>query len=139
MKKIVLGILITLSILNAWEINTHRAIDRKAIENSKNLKSFISNSGIKNTNYAKEKFEGYHKDYRGDYTYIDYVTNGETNGISNKFWKQIFSNARYKSLIEAGAILEDAQWPHASSLFDWQDRADGRFVNHFYDAQGGLV
>jgi len=139
MKKIILLILATTINVFSWEINTHRAIERKAIEKSENLQTFVKNSGIQNIDYSGEKFEGYHKDYRGDYTYTDYVTNGELNGVSDKRWKQIFPNGKpsYQKLIEAGSILEDAQWPHASSLFDWQDRADGRFVNHFYDAQNG--
>jgi hypothetical protein len=40
-------------------------------------------------------------------------------------------------MIEAGSILEDAQWPHPASMADILDRADGRFVNHFYDSQNG--
>ena len=141
MKKLTLGIFVIVCWLNAWEINTHRAIDRKAIEKSENLQTFVKNSGIQNIDYSGEKFEGYHKDYRGDYTYTDYVTNGELNGVSDKRWKQIFPNGKpsYQKLIEAGAILEDAQWPHPEGMDSLLDSADGRFVNHFYDAQGGLV
>jgi hypothetical protein len=112
----------------SWEINTHRAIDREAIKKSSNLQSFIDNSNINLQNYPNEKFEGYTKIFSENYTYLDYVTNGETIGISNENWKQIFSNSKAKSLIEAGAILEDALWPN--SLI-------GRYLNHFYDAQNG--
>ena len=41
-------------------------------------------------------------------------------------------------MIEAGAILEDAQWPHWLSpgwQYDYLGMADGRFLNHFYDGQ----
>ena len=115
-----------------WEINTHRAIEREAIKQSVNLQTFTTNAGIKNETYTSEKFEGY-----GNYTYFNYVTNGETNGISTKEWQQTFGNTKYEDLIEAGSILEDAQWPHPAGTLDLYDRADGRFVNHFYDAQNG--
>ena len=125
--------------ISAWEINTHRAIERKAIEQSENLKTFVHNADINNANYLNERFEGYHKNYLGDYSYIDYVLNGEENGISDNKWNQKFNsyNINYQALIEAGSILEDAQWPHSPHTLDLADRADGRFVNHFYDAQNG--
>jgi len=142
MKKVINLILMITITVSAWEINTHRAIDRKAIENSDNLKSFINNSGIKNQNYKNEKFEGYSKSYyAGDYSYIDYVLNGEENGISDNKWNQIFNiyNVNYQDLIESGAILEDAQWSHFldGGTYNYWDKAHGRFVNHFYDAQNG--
>jgi len=132
MKKIFLIIIMVVNIYG-WEINTHRAIDRKAIENSANLKSFIQSSNIKNENYIKEKFEG----YGSNMTYINYVLNGEENGVSANKWNQYFSktSADYQDLLEAGTILEDAQWPHSASTPNKIDKADGRFVNHFYDAQ----
>ena len=127
--------------LFGWEINTHRAIERKAIEASQNLKTFVENSGISTDTsfYNNEKFEGYHKNNLGDYTYTDYITNGEKNGISDKRWNQKFPYGKpsYQKMIEAGSILEDAQWPHSPNTLDFADRADGRFVNHFYDAQNG--
>ena len=143
MKKVInLMLLITMTV-SAWEINTHRAIDRKAIEASKNLKKFVKNSGISsNTSfYSNDRFEGYHENYLGggDYTYLGYVTKGEKNGISDEKWQQKFPPGKpsYQKMIEAGAILEDAQWPHPVGTLDAIDRADGRFVNHFYDAQNG--
>jgi hypothetical protein len=111
--------------LSAWEINTHRAIDQKAIEKSDNLKSFIKNSQIDNKTYENEKFEGY-----GDYTYFEYVRNGEENGVSADKWNQSFSKYNYQDLIEAGTILEDAQWAD----HPWFG-ANGRFLNHFADPQ----
>jgi len=65
MKMIILMMLALSGSLNAWEINTHRAIERKAIETSTNLKAFVKNSGISTNNnvYTNEKFEGY-----GNYT-----------------------------------------------------------------------
>jgi len=138
MKKIILLILTTINVFS-WEINTHRAIERKASKASVNLKTFIKNAGIQNANYKNERLEGYHKNYNGDYTYLDYAINGEENGISDNKWNQTFNiyNVDYQSLIEAGSILEDAQWPHLPNTLDGIDRADGRFVNHFYDAQNG--
>ena len=140
MKKIILLILTTINVFS-WEINTHRAIERKAIEKSENLKTFVKNSGIPTNTYFynNERFEGYHKNLLGDYTYLDYVTNGEENGISDERWTQEFPYGKpsYQKMIEAGSILEDAQWPHGPHTLDLIDRADGRFVNHFYDAQNG--
>jgi len=129
MKKIFIAIILTTLSLNAWEVNTHRAIDRKAIESSVNLQTFVNNSGIpkNNTYYNNEEFEGY------GMTYLKYITDkeyGEGNGISQ--WYQVFSGKpSYQNMIEAGTILEDAVW--AGGLFS----GDGRFNNHFYDPQNG--
>ena len=125
MKKILTAMAIIVN-LYGWEINTHRAIDRKALKASDNLAMFVESAGIKNQNYDSEIFEGYGS------TYLEYIENGETDGISNPNWKQLFIKANlpsYQKMIEAGAILEDAQWSHALTA------ACGRFVNHFYDAQ----
>ncbi len=140
MKKIFALLVILMVVFNrifAWEINTHRAIDRKAAKSSVNLKRFAKNAQIENVDYGSEKFEGYTKYWHREYSYLDYVTNGEENGISDKRWKQTFTDSKYQSLIEAGAILEDAQWPHPPGTSDTIDKADGRFVNHFYDPQNG--
>ncbi len=45
-KFIFSSLIIITNTLNAWEINTHRAIDQKAIEKSLNLTSFVQNSNI---------------------------------------------------------------------------------------------
>jgi len=106
MKKFVL-ILLTTIVLFGWEINTHRAIDRTAIENSSNLKHFVKNANIDTQNYDNEIFEGYGN------TYIRYIRNGETNGISDERLNQTFEGKpSYQKMIEAGTILEDAHWPH---------------------------
>jgi len=60
MRKIILIILTTMTLFS-WETTTHRAIDRKAIQESNsngNLKVFIKNSQI-NTSYVyiNEQFE----------------------------------------------------------------------------------
>jgi len=137
MKKIIVLILITINLF-AWEINTHRAIDRKAIENSQNLTSFLNASGLKNYVFKQDaiNFDGYNT------TYIEYIVNkdkGEKNGVSN--WEQTFKyNQKYsylkkaepKELIEAGTILEDAVYKDADR---YAFGVDGRFNNHFYDAQ----
>ena len=134
MKKITI-ILILTSSLFAWEINTHRAIDKKAIEQSNNFTTFVNNSGIKNQTYTNEKFE----DYGTGMTYRNYLINGEENGVSDNKWRQDFPPLMHANdLIEAGAILEDAQWPHWLSpgwQYDYLGMADGRFLNHFYDGQ----
>ena len=119
MKKLVV-LMVMIVHLYGWEINTHRAIEKVATDHSNNFKKFIDQSGIKNRDYKYEKFEGYHKNIFGDYTYIDYLLNGEENGISADKWHQSFSKSFIgaKDLIEAGAILEDAQWPHPSWLPD---------------------
>jgi len=137
MKKfMIISIMITISF--GWEINTHRAIDRKAIEKSVNLNSFIVNSDLQNQTYINERFEGYND------TYFHYITNGELNGISKL--RQEFTEYDYQDLLEAGTILEDAQWFHpglyynqpkvVDKAYDKYDMADGRFMNHFYNAQG---
>jgi hypothetical protein len=138
MKKVILIILGVVNLFG-WEINTHRAIDRQASMYSDNFKVFLSNSDLKEATYWNEKFEGYYKQYNREYTYFSYVEFGETNGISNKYWKQIFNNHNAQDLIEAGSILEDAQWPHwlDGGEHNYYDIADGRFNNHFYDPQKG--
>jgi hypothetical protein len=144
MKKIILIIITIISSLNAWEINTHRAIDRKAIESSSDLMSFIEHSGIPKDNsyYNNEQFDGY------GMTYLEYITdkeNGESNGIA-KMGQKFQDKPSWQNMIEAGTILEDAQWFHpglyynqpeiVDKAYDTLDKADGRFMNHFYNAQG---
>jgi len=131
MKTVILMIFI-IGNLFAWEINTHRAIDRKAIEVSKNLQTFIENSGISGSKsyYNNEIFENYGTTYL---TYIKDDDIGEKNGVSK--WGQTFgTKPSYQKMIEAGTILEDALWQDA----DWiAQGGDGRFNNHFYEAQNG--
>ena len=136
MKKILCLMVMVIGVnIHAWEINTHRAIEHVAIGKSTNLKKFINSSKIKEPFYEDAiQYDGY------GMTYLQYIIEGEDNGISD--WNQTFSNdkgtaAKIKELIEAGAILEDAQWPHPPGTSDTVDQADGRFVNHFYDAQEG--
>jgi len=49
MKKIVIVMLVLLSTLYGWEINTHRAIDKTAINNgtTSNLNTFLEDSHLK--------------------------------------------------------------------------------------------
>ena len=118
MKNIFLTTILFLSILNAWEINTHRVIDRTAIESEDvlNLQNFIKNNDLEKENYDNEIFEGY------NYTYLNYIRNGEKNGISN--WSQEFNvKPSYQKMLEAGSILEDAQWYHQELYYNpmkWQ-------------------
>ena len=128
MRKVVLIMVLVTAFIYSWEINTHRAIDRKAIEwslISGNLKTFIKNSGIDNKyKFINENFLTYRM------SYYDYITEGEKGGISD--WNQSFTgDNNIQDIIEAGTILEDAQW--AGGVF----AGDGRFNNHFYDPQKG--
>ena len=52
MKTIILIFLITMS-ANAWEVTTHRAIDKQAIKvvEEENLKAFLDNAQIANQEY----------------------------------------------------------------------------------------
>jgi len=63
MKKVITLILVSTITVSSWEINTHRAIDRLAIEKSQNLKTFVKNSGIPVNFYFynNEQFEGYER------------------------------------------------------------------------------
>jgi hypothetical protein len=110
-------------------VNTHRAIDREAIDQASNLEAFVSATGIGSENYTNEKFEDYE-----NFTYIGYIVNGEKNGITKL--KQTFNDKiEYLDLLEAGTILEDAQWPHwlDGGDYNFPDMAHGRFLNHFYN------
>lgn len=40
--------------LNAWEVNTHRAIDREAIKQSSNLEIFMDNSQLRRDESFKD-------------------------------------------------------------------------------------
>lgn len=135
MKKIILAIIVMTLGLNAWEINTHRAIDRKAIENSTNLNKFVKNSGIPTNNYYynNEEFEEYGMSY---IQYIEDDKRGEDNGVAQ--WGQKFEGKpSFQNMLEAGTILEDAQWSHwlDGGKYNFYDIADGRFNNHFADPQ----
>jgi len=117
----------------SWEINTHRAIDRVAIDSadnkSINLHNFISDVQIENEIYEDISYEGYQLRNGTQATFFNYIESslGEPNGVSN--WEQSFENYGYQNLIEAGTILEDAVY--ADSWVAW----NGRFNNHFYDSQ----
>ena len=127
MKKIILTILITTVCIYAWETTTHRAIDKTAIESTSavNLKYFVKNSGIDSENYENEIFEGY------GLTYFQYFDKELSSDAMAK-WGQKFKKHNYQNLIEAGTMLEDAQWQNNALL-----GANGRFLNHFYDPQNG--
>jgi len=66
MKKVIKLMLLATITASAWEINTHRAIDRLAIEKSENLKTFVKNVGIGNANYCNEIYEIYRNLKRGE-------------------------------------------------------------------------
>ena len=125
MRKIILTIM-TISVFGyGWEVNTHRAIDKSAMEDSSaiNLKKFINLSGIKNESYANEKFEAY------GVTYFEYFNKEKSSDAMAKL-NQTFQDSKYLSLIEAGCMLEDAQWQNNAWL-----GGNGRFLNHFYNPQ----
>jgi len=61
MKKAIKLMLLATITISAWEINTHRAIDRLAIEKSEKLKTFVKNVGIQNVNYKNETYKNIKK------------------------------------------------------------------------------
>ncbi len=83
MRKIFLILLVSINLF-AWEVNTHRAIDKTALENVDNLNAFIFATGIDSEIYRDEIFEDY------DMTYFKYIKDGEGNGLSEL--GQIFNN-----------------------------------------------
>lgn len=116
--------------LHAFEVNTHQGLTRCAISNecsqigAKNLEAFVTHTKILNEDYQDEYFEGYtHKGKKSKY--IEYIEEAE-EAIHDY---QIFVKGDYKGMIEAGAVLEDAIY------HDADNKADGRFNNHFYSAQ----
>ena len=122
------------SIVNAWEVNTHRLIDRRASEIAANLEQFMNDAKLTRTeSFEDNLYIGYGT------TYFKYITaNEETDGVVHnsamseielKFGKHKYN---YKELIEAGSILEDATWPG----WDWTG-GYGRFLNHFLNPQFG--
>ena len=62
----------------AWEINTHRAIDQSAISrdgnSAKNLHYFIENNQLGNRNYSNARYEGYTLTNGTPATYFSYIT-----------------------------------------------------------------
>ena len=77
MNKLIILILVTINIF-AWEINTHRAIDKMVIQKSQNLTNFLNSSGLKNYIFKKDAivYDGYSA------TYIEYiVANSHTKRI----------------------------------------------------------
>ena len=155
-KKIILSIVILNSMVLAWEVNTHYAIEKKALfgdngdkNNAKNLKSFVKNNNLKDRDYSDQEFDDYGT------TYFDYVIKREKMGVSS--WGLNFKDAKYGSLIEAGSVLEDVVWQES---VEWANTkpiplllagmdyyhfirytkqnlalANGRFSNHFLDRQ----
>lgn len=106
-KTILYTIILVSTVVNAWEVNTHRAIDRCALsdecggQRSTNLHQFVQDTDIVQDNYQTEVFEGYSTQNGAPVTYFDYATSGESYGISK--WTQSFNNRYdYQSLIEAG-------------------------------------
>ena len=130
--KIVYLIVLVFTYGNAWEVNTHRAIDKEGINLSQNLESFINDIKLSRTNPFEDRFIQY--DGYGT-TYFNYITYNEEDDdiVYNPAMSEIdfkFFNHNYKDLIEAGSILEDATWPVATF---WG--GNGRFFNHFYNPQ----
>ncbi len=124
MKKIILMITMIIACIQAWEVNTHRAIDKVAIENVKtvNLKTFLTASHTKDMNFTNEKFEDY------GMTYFEYFNKEKSSDGMAELGQKFSKKHNYQDLMEAGCMLEDAVWPNA---YYW----NGRFLNHFYDPQ----
>jgi len=137
-KYIQLQILLGISLLFGFEVNTHQAITRCAVipnspkcetDGSKNLDEFINNSNISTENiYDQEIFENY---YDGGIasSYKIYANKGE--GFTNY---NISITSNYTGLIEAGSVLEDSVY-HNAKLALPTGAGDGRFNNHYYAAQ----
>ena len=133
MKKYTkLLILLGITNLFGFEVNTHQAITRCAIivnspncqtEGSKNLLTFSKNSNLAATIYADEIFDKYNLSYK------QYANIGkgfkpyEINIVEN-----------YTGIIEAGSVLEDSVY-HNAKLALPTGAGDGRFNNHYYAAQ----
>lgn len=122
------------NIVNAWEVNTHRLIDRRASKIATNLEQFMNDAKLTRTeSFEDDLYIGYGT------TYFKYITankkidgvvhNSAMSEIELKFGKDDYN---YKELIEAGSILEDATW----SGWDWSG-GYGRFLNHFLNPQFG--
>jgi len=131
-------LLITITSLYSFEVNTHQAITRCAVivnssncqtEGSRNLHTFVENATI-NTGviYDEEVFQSYYNNGKEE-TYKKYAKDG--TGFK-PYDINITSN--YTGLIEAGSVLEDAVY-HNAKLALPTGAADGRFNNHFYAAQ----
>jgi len=137
MKKQI-QVFIFLGIINLYgfEVNTHQAITRCAInenisqcktEGTENLEAFMKHVEISKSDiYRNQLFDKYkYKSTKKPITYIDYIL-GEEDAIKDY---QVKVTGTYKGMIEAGVILEDAVYLHADF------GGDGRFNNHFYSAQ----
>jgi len=142
--KVLIYVIASVTIVNAWEINTHRAIDRCAIssecggQRSLNLHQLVQDTQIESDDYKDEIFESYTTRSGGDVTYFNYAIDGEKYGVSK--WNQTFGSHTYQDLIEAGTILEDSLLPGINRyiISSWDpDGGRGRFGNHFYDPQNG--
>jgi len=141
MKKQI-QIFIFLGIINLYgfEVNTHQAITRCAInenisqcktEGTKNLETFMKHVKISKSDiYRNQLFDKYkYKSTKKPITYIDYIL-GEEDAIKDY---QVKVTGTYKGMIEAGVILEDAVYPDADF------GGDGRFNNHFFLVPNVLV
>ena len=116
----------------AWEVNTHRAMDREASNIATNLDEFMNSAKLDKGESYRDKYDHY---LSYETTYFNYIThNKKENGVVyNDAMSEIdieFKKHNYKDLIEAGSILEDATWPVAQ-LFG----GNGRFFNHFLNPQ----
>lgn len=132
MKKIIYTLVVTTVVLNAWAIQTHRAIDRTAYEKAKNLETFMDDTELdKGENYAINNGQYIKLNDWSDYTYFTYITDADEE---MKHSEQKFTKYDYKDIIEAGAILEDALFhlPFGSSINGY-----GRYLHHFMDPQEG--
>jgi Mg-chelatase subunit ChlD len=123
--------------LSAFEVNTHQAITRCAIdkvgcknkgillrsEGSQNLYNFAEDTFFSKKDYKDTVYKGYQLDGKPA-KYVEYATQGE--GFTKY---KIETKSNYLGLIEAGVVLEDSVY--SDNLFG----GDGRFNNHFYAAQ----
>ena len=124
MKKILIGWFLLYAFIGAFEINTHQALTRCAINGclgngvADNLYDFVKHAEIRYKSYSNEIFEGYSETYR------KYANDRVGFGK----WNILIPNSNFLGMIEAGSVLEDALYP------SYDLSGDGRFNNHFYAA-----
>ncbi len=134
MKKIILTILFLVISSFAWEVNTHRAFTKTALDkNPENLKYFVDKFEFSEIDYKDEKFDKVATGVWGSpintsKTLFEYINNVEslsgecTEKKSEKCkygeWKIQFDpkKADYETLVEAGSVLEDADYRYTAIL-----------------------
>jgi len=131
--KAFLLILLSLSSLIAFEINTHHLMTQKSLEDDGivNLNKFLKNFELEDVLYGDEKYKLENITYlqKAKKLYADVFDGTRDFDLKNK-------NMNYKGLLEAGSVLEDiakinGSWTTIVSLDEM------RVLRHFYDPING--